>query len=403
MQAIRAAAETYAREYADNVPPDVVPAAARGAARSDGLEVQVDGATACWLASNVCLLGLRSGAMLLLQLRFEGQHARIKVRAGPRGGPAAWGRACCWPTPAPVLVAVVPQSLRLPVLMLAPPCVVYVKGGGGGGGGGGPGSRLGPPCCPPAAGSSPPPKHCLRRRRCRPQAIPAPHGPVMSCAALLTAQLVFMGSETGDSTLLRYGQQQQGAARGEEGPAAKRRRMGGWLACRRPQLGGRRPAACDQLWSKRPAAQCQVHRAPMAQHTWPAGWLPSPNPPPPPAALADGGAPLPFSPESAPAISGPARFSFLLQDKLVNLGPLRAMTLADLTPPGEEGGDRCAPASRSCAAAPAATRCPQSPAPRSSSCGAEQVLGSGGACGRAPPSTPRAAAGGHQAEGRRPP
>jgi hypothetical protein len=95
MQQIRAAAETYAREYADNVPPDVVPAAARGAARAEGLELQVDGATACWLASNVCLLGLRSGAMLLLQLRFEGQNARIRVGAqGALEGHAAATQHC---------------------------------------------------------------------------------------------------------------------------------------------------------------------------------------------------------------------------------------------------------------------------------------------------------------------
>lgn len=49
------------------------------------LEVALDGACHTWLGERHCLLGLRSGQLLLLAMRFEGGAAnRLQVPSLPR-------------------------------------------------------------------------------------------------------------------------------------------------------------------------------------------------------------------------------------------------------------------------------------------------------------------------------
>jgi hypothetical protein len=80
------------------VPPDAAPAAARDAKRAEGLEVVLDGCACCWLTSNVCLLGLRSGAMLMLQLKHEGTKMMLKV-GGPQALASGTGLCCACAAP----------------------------------------------------------------------------------------------------------------------------------------------------------------------------------------------------------------------------------------------------------------------------------------------------------------
>lgn len=43
------AATTHAKQWAANVHPETVPAAARGAPKAPGLELEADGAVGCWV------------------------------------------------------------------------------------------------------------------------------------------------------------------------------------------------------------------------------------------------------------------------------------------------------------------------------------------------------------------
>ncbi len=75
-----AAAERQARLFATNVHPEAAAAAGRTAPKAPGLELEGDAARGTWLAPNVVLLGLKSGQLVLVQLRFEGNSAtKIQV------------------------------------------------------------------------------------------------------------------------------------------------------------------------------------------------------------------------------------------------------------------------------------------------------------------------------------
>ena len=72
-----------------------LPSPVQGAPRAVGVEVECDAASGAWLAPNVALLSLKTGHLLLVQLRFEGQTvSKIQARGqredtgggGPGGG-----------------------------------------------------------------------------------------------------------------------------------------------------------------------------------------------------------------------------------------------------------------------------------------------------------------------------
>jgi hypothetical protein len=177
-----------------------------------------------------------------------------------------------------------------------------------------------------------------------PQAVPAPSGPVVSCAVALTQHLLFLASELDDSMLIRYQPQRQAA---DSGPAAKRRRLGGWLRapavvlCAQSCLlinsvaAGKYAAPQHTRVSAPPQHTCHTH--PTCHNFRASASTPLLTSAPAPHTLlpADGSSSLPFSPDTAPAVFGP--FSFKPQDKLLNVGPLREIATADLTPASEDG------------------------------------------------------------------
>jgi hypothetical protein len=60
-----AAAVAHAKLWAANVHPDTVAAAARGAPKAPGLELETDGATGCWLSGMCALQCSMQGPLLL--------------------------------------------------------------------------------------------------------------------------------------------------------------------------------------------------------------------------------------------------------------------------------------------------------------------------------------------------
>ncbi|WIA38397.1 hypothetical protein OEZ86_001723 [Tetradesmus obliquus] len=87
------AAAAHARQWAVNVHPETVAAAAKGAPKAPGMELEADGAVGCWLAGNVALLSLKTGQLLLVALKFEGSAASkmqvVVAGAGPVASCAA--------------------------------------------------------------------------------------------------------------------------------------------------------------------------------------------------------------------------------------------------------------------------------------------------------------------------
>eukprot|EP00878_Enallax_costatus_P012110 GHUV01012643.1.p1 GENE.GHUV01012643.1~~GHUV01012643.1.p1 ORF type:complete len:1562 (+),score=569.41 GHUV01012643.1:165-4850(+) len=70
-----AAATAYAKQWATNVHPETVAAAAKAAPKAPGMELQADGAVGCWIANNIALLSLKTGQLLLVALKFEAAAA----------------------------------------------------------------------------------------------------------------------------------------------------------------------------------------------------------------------------------------------------------------------------------------------------------------------------------------
>jgi hypothetical protein len=113
-----AAAARHARQYALNVHPEAAAAAARGAAKAPGLELEADGARGAWVAPNAMLLGLKTGQLVLVTLRFDGASGaatKITVRP-PRGGRGRGsarpprGRGGRWPRGTPQAAAPLRQG-----------------------------------------------------------------------------------------------------------------------------------------------------------------------------------------------------------------------------------------------------------------------------------------------------
>ncbi|KAI8464986.1 MAG: CPSF A subunit region-domain-containing protein [Monoraphidium minutum] len=161
--AAAAAAARHARRYALNVHPDAAAGAARGAARAPGLELEADGARGAWVAPNVLLLGLKTGQLVMVSLRFEGGGAAAtKIAVAPAGGGPAVSCACSlgpmllflgsWAGDSLLVRCATPAMLAAAAAAaaggggggMAPPAkrprlarLASVDMGGGGGGGGG--------------------------------------------------------------------------------------------------------------------------------------------------------------------------------------------------------------------------------------------------------------------------
>ncbi|KXZ43815.1 hypothetical protein GPECTOR_80g175 [Gonium pectorale] len=78
-----------ASEFALNVHPDCAPAAGRSAAFMADLEAVAAGAAAAWLTPTTCIMGLQSGSLLAVHLRFEGPPDQRITAVRTGGGPVA--------------------------------------------------------------------------------------------------------------------------------------------------------------------------------------------------------------------------------------------------------------------------------------------------------------------------
>jgi hypothetical protein len=86
------AAARHARQYALNVHPEAAAALARGAPKAPGLELEADGARGTWLGPGAMLLGLKTGQLVVVSLRFDGgSGAATKITVRGRGpGDRPW-------------------------------------------------------------------------------------------------------------------------------------------------------------------------------------------------------------------------------------------------------------------------------------------------------------------------
>ncbi|GFR46062.1 hypothetical protein Agub_g7532, partial [Astrephomene gubernaculifera] len=78
-----------AAEFALNVHPDCAPALARNAALMSDLEAVAAGVAAAWLSPTTCVLGLQSGVLLAVHLRFDGPPDQRITAVRTGGGPIA--------------------------------------------------------------------------------------------------------------------------------------------------------------------------------------------------------------------------------------------------------------------------------------------------------------------------
>jgi len=90
------AAARHARQYALNVHPEAAAAVARGAPKAPGLELECDGARGTWISPNAMLMGLKTGQLVVISLRFDGSSTTAtKISVTPVGGGPVISGACC--------------------------------------------------------------------------------------------------------------------------------------------------------------------------------------------------------------------------------------------------------------------------------------------------------------------
>lgn len=147
--------------------------ASQGAPRAVGVEVECDAAVGVWLAPNIALLSLKTGVLLQVQLRYQGQSVtKIQV-----------GRPVQVSTAAPTLLAA--QALLLsPKRALRHPISGAHK------------------CAHVPARTMRTPT--FSHRALHTQVSLAGTAPPASCFCRMTQQLVFLGSWSGDSMLIQF-------------------------------------------------------------------------------------------------------------------------------------------------------------------------------------------------------
>lgn len=95
------AIQNHANAFALTVHPDAVASLAKSAPYAPGIDVELDGAHVSWLTGNSCLLGVKTGELLLVQLSTQGAAKGSDViKVTPSGG-------------APVMSCAVPLSNQL--------------------------------------------------------------------------------------------------------------------------------------------------------------------------------------------------------------------------------------------------------------------------------------------------
>ncbi|KAK9839426.1 hypothetical protein WJX81_001424 [Elliptochloris bilobata] len=80
----------HARQFATNVPPDAAPAAATGAPRAEGFDLDLIGSAGAWLTDSTLLLALQSGELAFVHLHADGGLVkRLRVSRAGFASPSA--------------------------------------------------------------------------------------------------------------------------------------------------------------------------------------------------------------------------------------------------------------------------------------------------------------------------